>query len=42
MSIADLDGDGKIEFSEFCNLMEALLKEKPRRKVIEMRLSRGG
>jgi len=33
MSIADLDGDGKIEFSEFCNLMEALLKEKPRRKV---------
>jgi len=36
MRIADLSGNGKIEFSEFCKLMEALLpviKEKPQRKV---------
>ena len=36
MRIADLDGDGKMEYSEFCKLMEALLpviKEKPQRKV---------
>ena len=31
-----MDGDGKMEYSEFCKLMEALLpviKEKPLRKV---------
>ena len=36
MTIADLDGDGKMEYSEFCKLMEALvpvIKEKPGRKV---------
>ena len=36
MRIADLDGDGKMEYSEFCKLMEALLpviQEKPQKKV---------
>ena len=36
MSIADLDGDGKMRLSEFCKLMEQLvpiINERPRRKV---------
>ena len=41
MSIADLDGDGKMRLSEFCKLMEQLvpiINERPRRKVESLSL----
>ena len=41
MSIADLDGDGKMRLSEFCKLMEQLvpiINKRPRRKVESLSL----